>query len=235
MRSRPLCPVGTGPCRDREADTRLATPQTRHRPDSTSCVTTTGRKCLSSGIPSVAKASSTMPPAWTTSRRPCRTWPCVWIKLVYVVFLSVGSHAMSYKRDLNALKRPRYGGQRDREAPGYCPSVYTLRLPNGKFYVGSTANPVQRITDHCTGRGAAVTRESGVDTIHSINRCSSLAAAKRAESKVYKRMRDHYGPNNVRGAGNSARFSLSERNRAWRGRLGQESHSEEEDYELDGC
>eukprot|EP00277_Geminigera_cryophila_P038123 CAMPEP_0173097414 /NCGR_PEP_ID=MMETSP1102-20130122/33870_1 /TAXON_ID=49646 /ORGANISM="Geminigera sp., Strain Caron Lab Isolate" /LENGTH=152 /DNA_ID=CAMNT_0013989213 /DNA_START=281 /DNA_END=743 /DNA_ORIENTATION=+ len=42
--------------------------------------------------------------------------------------------------------------------------------------------------DHVNGRGAAVTAESGVAKVLSINRCRSMAAAKRAETTVYQRM-----------------------------------------------
>ena len=76
------------------------------------------------------------------------------------------------------------------------------------YYVGSTTNPDQRIMDHKTGRGATVTRESGVAKVHSITECRSLAAAKRAEKKVYGRMRDYHGSDRVRGSGNTARFKL---------------------------
>jgi len=78
------------------------------------------------------------------------------------------------------------------------PSVYVLGLQDGRRYVGSTSNPDQRIMDHVNGRGAAVTAESGVAKVLSINRCRSMAAAKRAETTVYQRMRDYHGSDVVR-------------------------------------
>ena len=77
--------------------------------------------------------------------------------------------------------------------------TYTAKLAGGKKYVGYTANPRARIKAHTSGSGAQVTRELP----H-----RSIAAAKKAETKTYLSLKATYGSNQVRGAGNSTRFSL---------------------------
>ena len=89
------------------------------------------------------------------------------------------------------------------------PSVYTLNLQNGKKYVGYSSNPQKRINDHFNGKGSKVTQESKPVSVHSINKCSSIQAAKNAERIVYTNMKNYHGTNNVRGAGHTSRFSLS--------------------------
>jgi predicted GIY-YIG superfamily endonuclease len=113
-----------------------------------------------------------------------------------------------------------------RDAPAW---VYVLGLKDGNYYVGSTTNPDQRIMNHKTGRGATVTRESGVAKVHSINECRSLAAAKRAEKKVYDRMRDYHGSDRVRGAGNTARFKLRKGEKGEGGRRGRKEGREKQE------
>jgi hypothetical protein len=83
--------------------------------------------------------------------------------------------------------------------------------------------------NHKTGRGATVTRESGVAKVHSINECRSLAAAKRAEKKVYDRMRDYHGSDRVRGAGNTARFKLRKGEKGEGGRRGRKEGREKQE------
>jgi predicted GIY-YIG superfamily endonuclease len=92
------------------------------------------------------------------------------------------------------------------------PSVYTLNLKGGKKYIGYSSNPEKRINDHFNGRGAKVTQENKPVSVHSVNKCSSIKTAKNAERIVYNNMKNYHGTNNVRGAGNTSRFSLSTRN-----------------------
>jgi len=91
------------------------------------------------------------------------------------------------------------------------PSVYTLNLKGGKKYVGYSSNPEKRINDHFNGKGAKVTQEYKPVSVHSVNKCSSIQTAKNAERIVYNNMKNYHGIDNVRGAGNTSRFSLSAR------------------------
>jgi predicted GIY-YIG superfamily endonuclease len=86
---------------------------------------------------------------------------------------------------------------------------YTLSLRENKLYVGSSGDPVRRIQAHMDGRGAKVTAETGVVSVLEVRKFRSKAEAKRAETKEYMRLRDKHGRQNVRGAGNTARFSKS--------------------------
>ena len=85
--------------------------------------------------------------------------------------------------------------------------TYTAKLAGGKKYVGYTANPRARIKAHTSGSGAQVTRELPPSSIK-ITPHRSIAAAKKAETKTYLSLKATYGSNQVRGAGNSTRFSL---------------------------
>ena len=89
--------------------------------------------------------------------------------------------------------------------------MYTLNLKGGKKYVGYTSNPEKRINDHFSGMGSKVTQECKPTSIHSINKCSSVQAAKNAERITYHNMKNYHGTDNVRGAGHTSRFSLSAR------------------------
>jgi len=91
-------------------------------------------------------------------------------------------------------------------------SVYTLNIKGGKKYIGYSSNPEKRINDHFNGRGAKVTQECKPISVHSINKCSSVQTAKNAERIVYNNMKNYHGKNNVKGAGNTSRFSLSNGN-----------------------
>ena len=84
--------------------------------------------------------------------------------------------------------------------------TYVARLQDGKRYVGYSRNPEQRLRQHIAGTGAQVTREHKLRSV-SITPYKSVAAAKRAETKQYFEQKKKFGGANVRGAGNTVRFS----------------------------
>lgn len=77
---------------------------------------------------------------------------------------------------------------------------------NGKKYVGMTSNLPQRIQQHQTGKGSAVTKQNKVVSFSHIYQHSSKAAAKSAERRNYYAAKTKHGANNVRGAGNTKTF-----------------------------
>lgn len=79
--------------------------------------------------------------------------------------------------------------------------VYSLNLKDGNKYVGITSNPDKRISDHFNGQGAKWTQKHGVESVNSINKCSTKQTAKSAEKIVYERMKSYHGGSKVRGAG----------------------------------
>ena len=81
--------------------------------------------------------------------------------------------------------------------------VYSLNLKNGKKYVGMTSNPEKRIGQHFLGNGAKWTQKNKHVSVNHIQKCKSLSNAKKAETIVYKKMRDYHGINKVRGAGHT--------------------------------
>jgi predicted GIY-YIG superfamily endonuclease len=85
---------------------------------------------------------------------------------------------------------------------------YVTNLECGKKYVGMTTKPEQRVYQHLSGNGSAVTRELKPQSI-TIKPHYSKAEAKAAETSTYFKAKNAHGANNVRGAGNTARFSLS--------------------------
>lgn len=94
------------------------------------------------------------------------------------------------------------GGKGAGKAKAY---TYVMNLKGGKKYVGMTQNPKARMDAHFSGRGSAVTKQyapkSAILTPH-----RSVQAAKAAETRVYHEQKAIHGKNNVRGAGNTARF-----------------------------
>lgn len=86
--------------------------------------------------------------------------------------------------------------------------TYVSKLEGDKIYIGYTTNPVKRIRDHLNGRGAKVTSELEMHNVTLIPHMS-IEEAKKAERALYYKQKKLFGYNNVRGAGNTKRFSLS--------------------------
>ncbi|GCA63570.1 hypothetical protein KIPB_010709 [Kipferlia bialata] len=86
--------------------------------------------------------------------------------------------------------------------------TYEEIMPNGLKYVGMSRHIERRVDQHHTGRGARVTQEVAPIRVANITPHRSLAAAKRAETQRYLGEARRLGTDRVRGAGNTARFSL---------------------------
>ena len=84
--------------------------------------------------------------------------------------------------------------------------VYTLNLKGGNKYVGYTQNPNKRINDHFNGYGAKWTKKHKPTSVESIRRYDSVSDAKRAETSTYYKVKNKYGKNKVRGAGNTKSY-----------------------------
>ena len=85
-------------------------------------------------------------------------------------------------------------------------SVYALNLTGGNKYVGYSKNPEKRIKDHFNGKGAQATKYNKPVSVSFVKKCKSIQTAKKAETKIYYNMKNHYGENKVRGAGNTKGF-----------------------------
>ncbi len=79
-------------------------------------------------------------------------------------------------------------------------------MKTGKKYVGYTKNPIKRLNAHSSNKWAQVTRELKPVSVK-ITPHSSIKAAKIAETNTYYFQKSIFGYNNVRGAGNTCRFS----------------------------
>ena len=84
--------------------------------------------------------------------------------------------------------------------------VYSLNLKNGKKYVGMTQNLEKRMGQHFLGKGAKWTQKNKPVSINHIQKCKSYENAKKAETIVYKKMRDYHGIKKVRGAGHTKSY-----------------------------
>lgn len=84
--------------------------------------------------------------------------------------------------------------------------VYSLNLKNGKKYVGMTQNLEKRMGQHFLGKGAKWTQKNKPVSINHIQKCKSYENAKKAETIVYKKMKDYHGINKVRGAGHTKSY-----------------------------
>jgi hypothetical protein len=74
-------------------------------------------------------------------------------------------------------------------------SIYVLRLIRGKYYVGKSSNPYNRIRDHFNKKGSAWTKKySPIETIRIYNDCCNFD-----EDKYTKIYMEKYGIENVRG------------------------------------
>ena len=111
-----------------------------------------------------------------------------------------GSQIIRKNRAIAAAKAARKAN------PSVKAFTYVARLQNGKRYVGYSRNPEQRLRRHFVGTGAQVTRKYKPLSV-SITPHKSVAAAKRAETKMYYKQKSKFGGANVRGAGNTARYS----------------------------
>ena len=84
--------------------------------------------------------------------------------------------------------------------------VYSLNLKNGKKYVGMTQNLEKRMGQHFLGKGAKWTQKNKPISINHVQKCKSYESAKKAETIVYKKMRDYHGIKKVRGAGHTKSY-----------------------------
>ena len=82
--------------------------------------------------------------------------------------------------------------------------TYTASLPGQKKYIGMTTNPLKRISDHSKGTGAKCIKENL--TAVTITPHSSVAAAKKKETKTYFDQKKKMGIEKVRGAGHTKQF-----------------------------
>jgi cellular nucleic acid-binding protein len=73
--------------------------------------------------------------------------------------------------------------------------VYVLKLEDGKYYVGKSDDPEQRISRHFSGFGSAWTREYSPIKVIEIRRNVSRFE----EDKLTKEYMEKYGIDNVRG------------------------------------
>lgn len=82
--------------------------------------------------------------------------------------------------------------------------IYVLKLEGGKYYVGKTNNPRERINQHLNGKGSEWTRKYQIeDVIELIPDCDDYD-----EDKYTRIYMDKYGINNVRGGSfSSIRFT----------------------------
>lgn len=74
-------------------------------------------------------------------------------------------------------------------------NIYVLRLEKGKYYVGKTANVVQRYQQHLDGKGSAWTKKyKPIELKETLENVSPFE-----EDKKTKELMAKYGINNVRG------------------------------------
>ena len=90
--------------------------------------------------------------------------------------------------------------------------VYTLNLKGGNKYVGYTKNTDKRFEQHFSGNGAQWTQKHAPLSVDSIQKVSSVAAAKKLEVETYYKMKGIYGADKVRGAGNTSSISTQNDN-----------------------
>ena len=81
------------------------------------------------------------------------------------------------------------------------PMVYSLNLKGGKKYIGKTNNLGRRLDQHFSGKGAKWTQKNKPVSVNHTQKCKSEKSASKAETIVYKKMRDYHGSEKVRGAG----------------------------------
>ena len=81
--------------------------------------------------------------------------------------------------------------------------VYSLNLEGGKKYVGMTkpgpiVNGITPLQRRLTQNGAKWTQKYHTISVNSVQKCKSETTAKKAETIVYKNMRDYHGGYKVR-------------------------------------
>jgi predicted GIY-YIG superfamily endonuclease len=81
--------------------------------------------------------------------------------------------------------------------------VYGLNLQNNKKYVGMTSNIYRRLNEHFSGYGAKWTQYYNPFSINFMRQTPSYEHAKQLETQTYYDMKNKYGKDNVRGAGNT--------------------------------
>lgn len=96
--------------------------------------------------------------------------------------------------------RRNYGYRRSTNRNHY---VYSLNLQNNKKYVGMTSNIYRRLNEHFSGYGAKWTQYYHPLSINYIRQSPSYEHAKKLETHTYYNMKNKYGKDNVRGAGNT--------------------------------
>ena len=84
--------------------------------------------------------------------------------------------------------------------------VYSLNLKGGKKYVGKTNNIGRRLSQHFGGNGAKWTQKNKPISVNHVQKCRSNKTASKAETIVYKKMRDYHGKSKVRGAGHTKSY-----------------------------
>ncbi len=86
-------------------------------------------------------------------------------------------------------------------------SVYVLRLEAGKFYVGQSMYPEERIKEHFNGKGSEWTRRYPPIEVIKIIKTNAFSwrAALEIETQVTLELMKIYGWDNVRGGGYSPR------------------------------
>ena len=84
--------------------------------------------------------------------------------------------------------------------------VYSLNLKGGKKYVGKTTNIKKRLSQHFSGKGAQWTKKNKPVSVNHVQNCKTSKSASKAETIVYKKMRDYHGKTKVRGAGHTRSY-----------------------------
>ena len=84
--------------------------------------------------------------------------------------------------------------------------TYQANCKNGKKYIGMTSNLPNRLYQHQSGNGSAVTKQNKVVSFSHIYQHSSKSAAQSAERRNYYAAKSKHGATNVRGAGNTKSF-----------------------------
>ena len=100
------------------------------------------------------------------------------------------------------------------------PHTYTLDLEHGTKYVGCSFNIKNRLKQHFSGRGSEATKEHKPISINNIEKHEGLSRKEllNEERILYHKLKEVYGAENVRGAGNVRKFSINKTPRTLRKR-----------------
>jgi predicted GIY-YIG superfamily endonuclease len=107
-------------------------------------------------------------------------------------------------------RKPRARHVRTRKQSG-SREVYVLKLANGRYYVGQSANIKQRIRQHTEGKGSAWTKKFPVKAV--LKRYKVKGDGQKAERQVTLAMMKKHGIDNVRG-GKWTKRALSAQDKA---------------------